>query len=88
MARRLSGTVVSDKQDKTIIVKIVRRVTHPVYKKQYTVSKKIQAHDEQNEAKLGDVVAIVESRPVSKTKSWKLEKLIERPEGALEEVVT
>lgn len=87
MARRMIGTVVSDVQDKTIVVKTVRRVTHPVYKKQYTVSKRYQAHDEKNEAQLGDIVAIVEVRPISKTKTFKLDTVVERPEGAAEEVV-
>lgn len=82
MAKRLVGTVVSDIQDKTIVVKTVRRVTHPVYKKLYTVSKKYQAHDEKNEAKNGDIVSILETKPISKNKSWKLGKVIERPEGA------
>lgn len=86
MARKLIGTVVSDVQDKTIVVKTQRRVTHSVYKKQYTVSKKYQAHDEKNEAQLGDKVSIVEIRPVSKNKSFKLEAVIERKEGAAEEV--
>lgn len=86
MARKLVGTVVSDIQDKTIVVKTQRRVTHAIYKKQYTVSKKYQAHDEKNEAQLGDRVSIVEIRPVSKHKSFKLEKVIERKEGAAEEV--
>jgi small subunit ribosomal protein S17 len=87
MARKLIGTVVSDVQDKTIVVKTQRRVTHSVYKKQYTVSKKYQAHDEKNEAQLGDKVSIVETRPISKHKSFKLESVIERKEGAAEEVV-
>ena len=87
MARKLIGTVVSDVQDKTIVVKTERRVTHPVYRKQYTVSKKYQAHDEKNEAQLGDKVSIVETKPVSKNKTFKLEAVIERKEGAAEEVV-
>lgn len=87
MAKKLIGTVVSDIQDKTVVVKTERRVTHPVYRKQYTVSKKYQVHDEKNEAILGDKVSIVETRPLSKTKSWKLEAVIERKEGAAEEVV-
>ena len=87
MARKLIGTVVSDVQDKTIVVKTERRVTHPVYRKQYTVSKKYQAHDEKNEAQLGDKVSIVETKPVSKIKTFKLEAVIERKEGAAEEVV-
>jgi small subunit ribosomal protein S17 len=87
MARRIIGTVVSDVQDKTIVVKTERRVTHPIYRKQYTVSTKYQAHDEKNEAKLGDKVSISETRPVSKTKTWKLDEIVERREGAAEEVV-
>lgn len=87
MARQMTGTVISDTQDKTIVVKTVRRVTHPLYRKQYTVSKNYQAHDEKNEAQVGDKVTIVETRPISKTKSWKLEKVVERKEGAAEEVV-
>lgn len=87
MARKLIGTVVSDVQDKTIVVKTQRRVTHSIYKKQYTVSKKYQAHDENNEAQLGDKVSIVEIRPVSKNKTFKLEAIVERKEGAAEEVV-
>jgi small subunit ribosomal protein S17 len=81
------GTVVSDVQSKTIVVKTERRVTHPIYRKQYTVSTKYQAHDEKNEAKLGDKVAISETRPFSKTKTWKLDEIVERREGAAEEVV-
>ncbi|MFO0971513.1 MAG: 30S ribosomal protein S17 [Candidatus Saccharimonadales bacterium] len=87
MSRKLIGIVVSDVQDKTIVVKTERRVTHPIYRKQYTVSKKYQAHDEKNEAQLGDKVSIVETRPVSKNKTFKLEAVIERKEGAAEEVV-
>ncbi len=87
MSRKLIGTVVSDVQDKTIVVKTERRVTHPIYRKQYTVSKKYQAHDEKNEAQLGDKVSIIETRPVSKNKTFKLEAVIERKEGAAEEVV-
>jgi small subunit ribosomal protein S17 len=86
MARRMIGSVVSDVQDKTIVVKTMRRITHPLYRKQYTVSKNYQAHDEKNEAKAGDRVAIIEVRPISKTKHWKLDKIIERPEGATEVV--
>ena len=87
MAKRMIGTVVSDIQDKTIVVKTERRVTHPIYRKQYTVSKKYQAHDDKNEAKVGDKVSISEIKPVIKTKTWKLDEIIERKEGAAEEVV-
>lgn len=87
MAKTLIGTVVSDAQDKTIVIKTERRVTHPLYRKQYTVSKRYQAHDEKNEAQLGDVVSIIETRPISKNKSFKLDTIVERKEGAAEEVV-
>lgn len=71
MPRRvLQGTVVSDKGDKTITVKVERRVMHPIYKKYIRISKKYAAHDEQNKHKVGDVVEIIECRPVSKRKRW------------------
>jgi len=79
MARTLIGMVVSDKADKTIIVKILTRKTHPLYRKQYTTSKKFAAHDEKNEAAIGDRVAIVETRPLSATKHFRLDKIVERP---------
>lgn len=78
MAKTLIGTVSSDKVDKTIVVTVRTRKTHPIYKKQYTMSKKFMAHDEQNEAKLGDKVAISETRPLSARKRHTLEKVIER----------
>lgn len=87
MARKMTGVVVSDTQDKTIVVKTERRVTHPLYRKQYSVSKRYQAHDEKNEAQVGDKVSISETRPISKHKTWKLDSVIERKEGAAEEVV-
>jgi small subunit ribosomal protein S17 len=68
--RILQGTVVSDKADKTVTVRVERRFTHPIYKKTVRSSKKYAAHDEQNKCKVGDVVKIIESRPVSKTKKW------------------
>jgi small subunit ribosomal protein S17 len=70
--RILEGVVVSDKNDKTIVVKVERRLRHPVLKKTVRLSKKYHAHDEKNEAKTGDVVRIVESRPLSKQKRWTL----------------
>lgn len=70
--RILQGTVVSDKADKTISVLVERRITHPLYGKTIRRSKKYAAHDENNSAKVGDVVKIVESRPVSKTKKWQV----------------
>jgi small subunit ribosomal protein S17 len=72
------GVVVSDKQDKTIIVRVERRTTHPLYAKTITVSKKYHVHDEANEAGLGDTVRIAETRPVSKLKRWRLAEVVER----------
>ena len=68
--RILQGVVVSDKQDKTVIVSVERQVMHPVYKKFVKKSKKYAAHDENNQFKVGDQVSIQESRPYSKTKTW------------------
>ncbi len=68
--RILQGVVVSDKQEKTVVVKVERQVMHPVYKKFIKKSKKYQAHDENNQFKIGDEVRIEESKPISKTKSW------------------
>lgn len=70
--RTLRGTVVSDKTDKTVVVKVERRFKHPIYSKFVTTSKKYHAHDEQNTAKMGDTVTIIESRPYSKLKKWEL----------------
>ena len=70
--RVLQGVVVSDKNDKTIVVEVERRLTHPVLKKTVRLSKKFHAHDEKNAAKIGDVVRIEESRPMSKNKRWLL----------------
>jgi small subunit ribosomal protein S17 len=70
--RILQGVVVSDKNDKTIVVKVERRLRHPVFKKTVRVSKKYHAHDEKNEAKTGEIVRIEESRPLSKQKRWTL----------------
>ena len=75
--RTLTGKVVSDKMDKSIVVLIERRVQHPLYGKLIRRSTKLHAHDENNTAKLGDVVTIKESRPMSKTKSWTLVEVIE-----------
>ena len=68
--RILQGVVVSDKQDKTVIVSVERQVMHPVYKKIVKKSKKFAAHDENNQYKVGDIVLIEESKPYSKTKTW------------------
>ncbi len=74
----LMGRVVSDKMDKTVTVLVERRVTHPLYGKIITRSKKYHAHDESNEIREGDLVTIEECRPYSKTKSWKVAKLVEK----------
>ena len=68
--RILQGTVVSDKNDKTVVVRVERRFTHPVMKKTVRMSKKYKAHDEANACKVGDQVSIQESRPISKDKTW------------------
>lgn len=68
--RVLQGTVVSDKSDKTVVVRVERRFTHPLFKKTVRRSKKYKAHDENNACKIGDIVSIQESRPISKDKSW------------------
>ena len=68
--RLLSGIVISSNSDKTVVVKVTRRVKHKLYKKIITRSKKYHAHDENNEYKIGDLVSIVESKPISKLKSW------------------
>ena len=78
MAKSITGVVSSDKADKTIVVTVRERKTHPLYRKQYTVSKKFIAHDENNEAKVGDKVVIVETRPISKRKSHKLSGIVEK----------
>jgi small subunit ribosomal protein S17 len=72
------GTVSSDKADKTIVVNIVTRKTHPIYRKQYTSTKKFMAHDEKNEAHEGDKVAITETRPISARKRFTLTRVVER----------
>ena len=74
------GLVISDKMNKTIVVRVDRRTRHPIYGKIIRVSKRYYAHDEQSQAKAGDFVRIVESRPLSKLKRWKLEKIISRGE--------
>ena len=84
MAHTLIGAVTSDKRDKTITVSIVSRETHPLYRKQYTKTRKYTAHDEKNEAKVGDVVQIKMVRPISKTKAYTLVKIIEKSRGTVE----
>jgi small subunit ribosomal protein S17 len=72
------GVVVSDKMDKTIVVKVKRQYKHPLYKKVVRRDKKFKAHDENNECQIGDTVEIRESRPLSKDKCWTLSKVIEK----------
>jgi small subunit ribosomal protein S17 len=71
-AKVLRGVVVSDKMDKTVVVKVNRYIKHPKYQKYYTVSKKYKAHDENNTRKIGDTVEIVETRPISKDKTFRV----------------
>lgn len=84
MAKTLTGIVTSDKANKTIVVTVTSRETHPIYGKQYTVSRKYAAHDENNEAKEGDKVTISETRPVSKRKAFKLESIVEKSRGSID----
>ncbi|MBI5325908.1 MAG: 30S ribosomal protein S17 [Ignavibacteriae bacterium] len=76
--RILQGKVFSNKADKTIVVKIVRQVAHPLYKKYYKKTKKIMAHDERNECSIGDTVKVKECRPLSRNKRWELIEVIEK----------
>lgn len=75
------GEVVSDKMSKTIVVRVERRFPHPRFKKVVTAYKKFYAHDEKREAKVGDRVRIQETRPISRTKSWRLVEVVERGSG-------
>ena len=84
MAHTLEGIVTSDKRDKTITVSIVSRETHPLYRKQYSKTRKYTAHDEKNEAKKGDRVQIAMTSPISKTKAYTLVKVIEKSRGTVE----
>jgi small subunit ribosomal protein S17 len=79
MAKTLTGTVSSNKPDKTIIVTVTTRKTHPIYKKQYSQNTKFMAHDEKNECLVGDKVIIEETRPLSARKRYTLKKVVERP---------
>ena len=73
-----TGLVVSDKMDKTVVVRIDRRMPHPQYGKMVTRTRKLKAHDEENSAKLGDLVRIMETRPLSKDKRWRVVESVER----------
>jgi small subunit ribosomal protein S17 len=78
LKRTLTGTVTSDKMDKTVTVLVERKVKHPLLGKIIRVSKKYHAHDETNECHTGDVVTIEECRPIARTKSWRVAKLLEK----------
>src|SRR3989344_6954757 len=78
MAKTLTGKVSSNAADKTIVITVQTRKTHTIYKKQYTATSKYMAHDENNDCKVGDLVVIAETRPLSARKRYKLEKILER----------
>lgn len=78
VVRTLTGKIVSDKMDKTVVVLVERKVKHPIYGKVIRLSKKYHAHDENNEFGTGDTVTITECRPYSKTKTWKVASLVEK----------
>lgn len=88
MARTIIGTVASDKADKTIVLNVVTRNTHPLYKKQYSRSTKYIAHDENNEAHIGDLVEVEETRPISARKRLKLVRIIEKAAIAADQTVS
>lgn len=77
------GRVISDKMEKTVVISVQRTTTHPLYKKLIRRSKHFMAHDEQSQAHLGDLVRIVESRPISKLKHWRVQEVLERKQQAL-----
>lgn len=77
MAKTMTGIVASNKGNKTIVVSVITHKTHPIYKKKYLVTKRIMAHDEANEAQVGDKVIIAETRPISANKHFSLEKIVE-----------
>lgn len=79
-SRKMTGTVISDKMQKTVVAKITRLKEHPLYHKKYQASKKIKVHDPSNQSKIGDVIEIEETKPISKDKSWKLVKIIKKGE--------
>lgn len=79
--KRLVGRVVSDKMDKTVVVRVERAKRHPLYGKVIRVYKKVKAHDPNNECRVGDLVRIIESRPISKEKRWVVMEILERAEA-------
>ncbi len=74
------GTVISDKMDKSIIVRVDRTMRHPLYEKIFRTFSKLYAHDEKNEAHIGDVVRVMETRPLSKNKRWRLTEIVKKAE--------
>ena len=78
LRKTMVGTVVSDKMDKTIVVAVETRVKHPIYKKTVKRTYKLKAHDEENSCKVGDVVKVMETRPLSKDKRWRLVEVVEK----------
>lgn len=82
MGRTLVGTVISDSRDKTITVQVDRRVSHKLYKKEYVTSNKFHVHDEDNKAKVGDVVSFSDNRPISKTKKWRLNEIVDEEKAS------
>ena len=76
MPRTMHGTVVSDKMDKTVVVAVASVKEHPIYRKKYKVTTKFKAHDEKGEYKVGDLVEIVESRPISRSKRWNVTRRV------------
>ena len=78
LRKTMVGTVVSDKMDKTIVVAVETRVKHPIYKKTMKRTYKLKAHDEENACKVGDVVKVMETRPLSKDKRWRLVEIVEK----------
>ncbi len=78
LRKTMTGTVVSDKMDKTIVVAVEDNVTHPIYKKTVKKTYKLKAHDENNECKVGDRVQVMETRPLSKDKRWRLVEIVEK----------
>jgi small subunit ribosomal protein S17 len=87
MARTIVGTVASDKADKTIVLSVTERKTHPLYKKQYSRTTRYIAHDENNEARIGDKVEVIETRPISARKRLKLVRIIEKAAIAADQSV-
>jgi len=78
LRKTMIGTVTSDKMDKTIVVSVEQNVAHPIYKKTVKKTYKLKAHDEENECKIGDRVEVMETRPLSKDKRWRLIKIVEK----------